>query len=81
MILEAEIPAKTSTRTRNARMYTRKKKKEESPPEDELRSVARQILAEAKRRAQYEMECLTQMVLQEAKAVARYSKSKPFYIS
>ena len=62
-------------------MYNHRKKEEEVPAEDELRSVARQILAEAKKRAQYEMECLTQMVLQEARAVSRYSKIKPFYIS
>lgn len=62
-------------------MYNHRKKKEELPAEDELRSVARQILTEAKKRARFEMECLTQMVLQEARAVSRYSKNKPFYIS
>jgi hypothetical protein len=59
----------------------RRKKREESPADDELHLVARQILAEAKKRARFEIECLTQMVLQEAKAISRYSKSKPFYIS
>ncbi len=62
-------------------MYNRRKKKEDMPAEDQLRSVAKQVLVEARRRARYEMECLTQMVLQEARAVSRYSKSKPFYIS
>ncbi len=62
-------------------MYNRRKRKEDVPAEDQLRSVAKQVLVEARRRAHYEMECLTQMVLQEARAVSRYSKSKPFYIS
>jgi len=57
------------------------RKKKLMSPEEELRSVARQILVEARKRARFEMECLTQMVLQEAKAVARYTKTKPFYIS
>jgi len=58
-----------------------RKKKESMTPEEQLRSVAKQILDEARRRARFEMECLTQMVLQEAKAAARYTKEKPFYIS
>lgn len=58
-----------------------KKKKGQMSAEDQLRSVAKQILNEARKRAHFEMECLTQMVLQEAKAAARYSRQKPFYIS
>jgi len=50
-------------------------------PEEQLRSVAKQILDEARKRARFEMECLTRMVLQEARAVTRYAKEKPFYIS
>jgi hypothetical protein len=50
-------------------------------PEEQLRSVAKQILNEARRRAHFEMECLTEMVIQEAKAAARYAKKKPFYVS
>ncbi|MCJ7634919.1 FAM114 family protein [Candidatus Bathyarchaeota archaeon] len=57
------------------------KKKEQMSAENQLRSVAKQILNEARKRAHFEMECLTQMLLQEAKAVARYSRQKPFYIS
>jgi len=49
--------------------------------EEQLRSVAKQILDEARKRARFEMECLTQMVLQEARAAARYAREKPFYIS
>ncbi len=58
-----------------------RKKKEFMSAEDQLRSVAKQVLSEARKRAHYEMECLTQMVMQEAKAAARYAKQKPFYIS
>lgn len=60
---------------------TSRKKKGPLSAEDQLRSVAKQILTEAKKRARFEMECLTQMVVQEAKAAARYSRMKPFYIS
>jgi ElaB/YqjD/DUF883 family membrane-anchored ribosome-binding protein len=49
--------------------------------DDEIRSIAKQILAEARKRARYEMECLTQAVLHEARVVARYAKDRPFYIS
>ncbi len=58
-----------------------KKKKEQMSAEQQLRSVAKQILNEARKRAHFEMECLTRMVLLEAKAAARYSIKKPFYIS
>ncbi len=58
-----------------------RKRKEPMKPEEQLHSVAKQILDEAKKRAHYEMECLTQMVLTEAKAAARYAREKPFYIS
>jgi len=58
-----------------------KRKKEPMTPEEQLRSVAKQILNEARRRAHFEMECLTQMVLLEAKAAARYATNRPFYIS
>ena len=58
-----------------------RKKKEPMSPEEQLRSVAKQILDEARRRARFEMECLTQMVLQEAKAAARYARERPFYVS
>ena len=58
-----------------------RKKKEPMTAEEQLRSVAKQILDEARRRARFEMECLTQMVLQEAKAAARYARDRPFYIS
>ena len=49
--------------------------------EEQLRSVAEQVLNEAKKRAHLEMECLTQMVVLEAKAAARYAHTKPFYVS
>jgi ElaB/YqjD/DUF883 family membrane-anchored ribosome-binding protein len=58
-----------------------RKKKEPMTPDEQIHSVAKQILDEARRRARFEMECLTQMVLQEAKAAARYAREKPFYIS
>lgn len=57
------------------------KNKELMSAKDQLRSVAKQILNEARKRAHFEMECLTQMLLQEAKAAARYSSQRPFYIS
>ncbi len=62
-------------------MDSRKRKKEDVPADDQLRSVAKQVLSEARKRARYEMECLTQMVLQEARAVSRYSRCRPFYVS
>ncbi len=58
-----------------------RKNKQLMTEEEQLHSIAEQILNEAKKRAQFEMECLTEMVLQEAKAAARYAHKKPFYIS
>ena len=49
--------------------------------EDELKMIARSVLEAAKKRAKYEMDCLTDLVLQEAKVTARYARKKPFYIS
>jgi len=56
-------------------------KRDPMTAEEQLRSVAEQVLNEAKKRAHFEMECLTQMVLLEAKAAARYAHTKPFYVS
>jgi ElaB/YqjD/DUF883 family membrane-anchored ribosome-binding protein len=76
-LIRRENPAKFERR--QTRMS--KRRKDPMTPEEQLRSVAQQILYEARRRAHFEMECLTQMVLQEAKAAARYARDKPFYIS
>ena len=58
-----------------------RKKREPMTAEEQLHSVAEQVLNEAKKRAHFEMECLTQMVVLEAKAAARYAHTKPFYVS
>ncbi len=58
-----------------------RKKREPMTAEEQLRSVAEQVLNEAKKRAHFEMECLTQMLVLEAKAAARYAHTKPFYVS
>lgn len=57
------------------------RKKRLAQPEDEIKVVAKQILNEARKRAKHEMNCLTELVLHEAKIVARYSHERPFYIS
>ncbi len=60
-----------------------KRKRTDRPAEedDEVKKIAKTILEEARKRAKYEMDCLTDMVLQEAKIVARYAQRRPFYIS
>jgi hypothetical protein len=50
-------------------------------PDEEVKAIAKAVLKEAKKRAKYEMECLTELVLQEARIVARYARNRPFYIS
>lgn len=60
---------------------TDRNKREPMTAEEQLRSVAEQVLNEAKKRAHFEMECLTQMVVLEAKAAARYAHIRPFYVS
>jgi hypothetical protein len=50
-------------------------------PNEELKAIAKAVLKEAKKRAKYEMECLTELVLHEARIVARYARNRPFYIS
>ena len=49
--------------------------------EDEVKLIAKMVLKEAKKRAKYEMECLTEFLLQEAKVISRYAQKRPFYIS
>ena len=58
-----------------------RKRREPMTAEEQLRSIAEQVLYEAKKRAHLEMECLVQMVVLEAKAAARYAHIKPFYVS
>lgn len=48
---------------------------------DEIKIIAKRILKEAKKRAKYDMECLTEFVIQEAKIVSRYARERPFYIA
>jgi hypothetical protein len=48
---------------------------------DDLKKIAKSILKEARKRAKYEMDCLTDLVLQEAKVISRYARKRPFYIS
>lgn len=48
---------------------------------DEIKIIAKQILKEAKKRAKYDMECLTEFVIQEAKIISRYARKRPFYIA
>ena len=55
--------------------------KRKNVDDDDIKAIARTILEEARKRAKYDMDCLTELVLQEAKIVARYSKKRPFYIS
>ena len=50
-------------------------------PDEEVKAIAKAVLSEAKKRAKYEMECLTELVLHEARIVARYARNRPFYIS
>ena len=49
--------------------------------DDETKVIAKAILKEARKRAKYEMDCLTELVLQEATIVARYARKRPFYIA
>ena len=62
-------------------MARRKRTVKMDENDDEVRKIAEIILDEARKRAKYEMDCLTEMVLQEAKIVARYAQRKPFYIA
>ena len=57
------------------------RKKRAVGPDDEIKTIARQVLKEAKKRAKFEMDCLMDYILQEAKVAARYAKQRPFYIS
>ena len=59
----------------------RKAPQTEYEAKDEIKIIAKSILIEAKKRAKYEMDCLTDLVLQEARIIARYARKKPFYIS
>lgn len=43
----------------------------------EIKTITKTILDEAKKLAQSEMDCLTELVLQEAKIVARYARKRP----
>ena len=49
--------------------------------DDEIKVISKIILEEAKKRAKYEMDCLTEFVLQEARIVAQYAQKRPFYIA
>ena len=49
--------------------------------DDEIKVISKTILKEAKKRAKYEMDCLTELVLQEARIAARYARKRPFYIA
>ena len=62
-------------------MSKRKKIDKLDDDEDEVKKIAKTILQEARKRAKFEMDCLTDMVLQEAKIVARYAQQRPFYIA
>lgn len=57
------------------------RKKKAANADEETKVIAKSILKEAKKRAKYEMDCLTELVLQEARIVARYARKKPFYIA
>ena len=57
------------------------RKKRLTGTDNDIRTVAQSILEEAKKRAKNDMECLTEFVLQEAKVVSRYARSRPFYIA
>ena len=58
----------------------RKKRDPKSEADDEIKTVAKAVLTEARKRAKYEMDCLTDLILQEAKVVSRYARDRPFYI-
>ena len=47
----------------------------------EIKTIAQTVLDEAKKRAESEMECLTDLIIQEATIVARYARKRPFYIA
>lgn len=48
--------------------------------DDEIKQVAKLVLAEAKKRAKHEVDCLTDFILHEARIIARYARKRPFYI-
>ena len=58
----------------------RKKRDAKTEADDDIKAVAKAVLEEARKRAKYEMECLTELILQEAKVVSRYARDRPFYI-
>ncbi len=49
--------------------------------DDETKAIAKTILKAAKKQAKYEMDCLAEYILQEARVVARYARERPFYIA
>ncbi|MFH0897023.1 MAG: hypothetical protein V1850_03105 [Candidatus Bathyarchaeota archaeon] len=57
------------------------RRKIEARTDDDIKVIAKTILEEAKKRAKYEMNCLTELVLEEARAIARYARKRPFYIA
>lgn len=59
----------------------RKKRDAKTEADDDVKAVAKAILEEARKRAKYEMECLTELILQEAKVASRYARDRPFYIA
>ena len=57
------------------------KRKTTRQNDDDVKLIAKTILEEANKRAKYEMDCLTELVLVEARAIARYAHKKPFYVA
>ena len=62
-------------------LKNKKDLKDVEEAKNDIRKIAKSILKEAKKRAKYEMDCLTDLVLQEAKVVSRYARTRPFYIT
>ena len=62
-------------------MIVKNRKTSRTDEEAEIKLIAKSILEEARKRARYEMDCLTDVILQEARVIARYARKRPFYIS
>jgi len=59
----------------------KKTQKIDDESQEDIKIIAKQILKEARRRAKHDMDCLTDLVLHEAKIISRYANKRPFYIT
>jgi len=59
----------------------KRKRDEKIESNEDIKVIAKVVLKEARKRAKYEMECLTDLILQEAKVASRYARERPFYIA